>query len=334
MDHTTRKLQKVGGGTYTISVPKTWATAHDLSAGAPVDVYPDRNGSLILRRADAENDPLAETTIEVADPTTSPLHDRLRAAYTAGYETITFTTPDEFTADQRRDVRRAATRYNGLEVVTESATEVVVTDVLDSNAVSLEQSLTRLQFIALSRLRTAVTALADPTAPDAGLRRDEDAGRITAHVVRRFNRTIASPEAIRHLDVDRPTLAVQCEVAQCLRRIARHGDTLHDVTGVAVPDSVSDDFLAAGSATVAVVDEAATAILGAPDRTVERATAALSRRDDVEAHFEDLESTLTAADESAGYALGIARAELDAIATAGADVARLALRHPTDGTLE
>jgi len=41
----TRKIQIAGGTTYTVSLPKDWASDHGLEAGARVRVHPYEDGS-------------------------------------------------------------------------------------------------------------------------------------------------------------------------------------------------------------------------------------------------------------------------------------------------
>jgi len=53
----TRKVQVTGGSTYTVSIPKSWATENDVGAGSEVEFYPD--GDSLLRR---RNEPVAPST--------------------------------------------------------------------------------------------------------------------------------------------------------------------------------------------------------------------------------------------------------------------------------
>lgn len=46
----TRKVQVTGGSTFTVSIPKEWATANDVSAGSTVEFYPEGD-SLFLAPA-------------------------------------------------------------------------------------------------------------------------------------------------------------------------------------------------------------------------------------------------------------------------------------------
>ena len=60
----TRKLQKIGGSTYSVSLPKEWATEHHLEAGMPIHLYPHTDGSLVLRSAAQDGGPLSAATVD------------------------------------------------------------------------------------------------------------------------------------------------------------------------------------------------------------------------------------------------------------------------------
>ena len=53
-----RRIQLIGGFTYTVSLPKQWASEHGTRAGDRLRLYPHEDGSLSIR---GENDPIAET---------------------------------------------------------------------------------------------------------------------------------------------------------------------------------------------------------------------------------------------------------------------------------
>ncbi len=43
----TRKVQVTGGSTYTVSLPKTWATDNGVEAGSVVEFYPESDSLLL-----------------------------------------------------------------------------------------------------------------------------------------------------------------------------------------------------------------------------------------------------------------------------------------------
>ncbi|ELY75364.1 phosphate uptake regulator PhoU, partial [Natrinema pallidum DSM 3751] len=50
----TRKVQVTGGSTYTVSLPKTWATDNDVSAGTTVEFYPEDDALLLTPKNETD----------------------------------------------------------------------------------------------------------------------------------------------------------------------------------------------------------------------------------------------------------------------------------------
>lgn len=46
----TRKVQVTGGSTYTVSIPKDWATENSVSAGSEVEFYPEGDSLFLTPR--------------------------------------------------------------------------------------------------------------------------------------------------------------------------------------------------------------------------------------------------------------------------------------------
>jgi phosphate uptake regulator len=59
----TRKLQRVGGGIFTVSVPKEWATEHQLEPGTEVHLYTHRHGSIVQRSSRRDGGTLSCATV-------------------------------------------------------------------------------------------------------------------------------------------------------------------------------------------------------------------------------------------------------------------------------
>jgi len=44
----TRKLQEVGGGTFTVSIPRAWAENNGFEVGMELQLYTHRDGSILV----------------------------------------------------------------------------------------------------------------------------------------------------------------------------------------------------------------------------------------------------------------------------------------------
>jgi phosphate uptake regulator len=325
----TRKLQKIGGSTYSVSLPKEWATEHHLEAGMPIHLYPHTDGSLVVRGRALDGGPLAETTIRLPSATATAVERALRAAYTVGYDTLTLRPPDGagFDADARRAVRRLVQTMVGLSVTEETADRLVVENLLDASEVSIRQSVIQLQFTACSMHRTATERVARRATDDTPeTDRDDEADRLFEMVTRHFNRSLTDFAEIDHLDVRRSELFDYYLVASQLERIADHAVRIGSLASRVDP-AVDDDALAtADDLAASARDVVETATTAALEPSAEHAHDALDRRDAVVDDLRALDRALFERSPPGAYALSRVLASLTRTADCGANVARVALR--------
>lgn len=119
----TRKVQLIGGSTYTVSLPKQWASEHSIRAGDRLRLYPHEDGSLLVR---GENDPIVETgearTTEVTTDDRSPtdVSRTVQALYQAGFDGFTLSGSRSVDTRTRRTIGAVTRWLIGLEVLEET----------------------------------------------------------------------------------------------------------------------------------------------------------------------------------------------------------------------
>jgi phosphate uptake regulator len=328
----TRKLQKVGGSTYSVSIPKEWATEHRLEAGMPVHLYPHTDGSLIVRSAADDGGSLSAATVELPTANPDAVERTLRAAYTVGYDTLTLRAPadEPFTATERRAARRLVRDMVGLSVTEATADRLVVETLLDASEVSIRQSVVQLQFTALSMHRTAVERLerraeggTSDSDPLGG--RGDEVDRLFAMLTRHFTRSLTDFEEVDRLDVSRSALFDYYLVACQLERVAGHAVHIGSLAEGVDPaaDDVVAEIAALAEAARAVIETATEAVL---ERSADLAHEALDRHDALIDDARALDRTLLERSPAGAGALSRVLADLTRTADCGGDVARVALR--------
>ena len=93
-----RKLQKVGGATFLVSLPKEWILKNKLSQGDPVAIFETNDGTLIVDPKYTEREELKTTTIEIPKTNTAgfDLAREILAAYLFGYDIISINSESHF----------------------------------------------------------------------------------------------------------------------------------------------------------------------------------------------------------------------------------------------
>lgn len=287
----TRKLQQVGGGTYTVSLPKQWAVEHGLEAGETLNLYTHADGSIVVRSAPREASALDAARIELHRRGPDVVTRALRTAQALGFDTVTLARGESFTDEERRAVRRTVRSLVGTELVDDGATELVVRTLLDAGDVSIRQTVAHLRFTSLSIHRQGTEALAegDPEAYVSVSEREREATRLVDLVTRHFSRSLVSFEEVDRLTASRSELLEYFLAAQGHRRVAEQAVALarlgkHRETQL--PNDVGAELERLASESRTVVDDATSALLNA---------SALDAVDEVFAHSAETRADVDAA---------------------------------------
>ncbi|WIV67483.1 phosphate uptake regulator PhoU [Natrialbaceae archaeon AArc-T1-2] len=216
----TRKVQVTGGSTYTVSLPKSWATENDVSAGTTVEFYPEDDALLLTPTSDTERQ---RGTLDVSDLEGERLTRAVMTMYVSGFDVIALEA-GRITTDQRSAIRDATQGLVGVEVLEETTDSVVIQDLLDSSELSIVNAVSRMRLIANSMLADALRALIendDDIARDV-IDRDDDVDRLWLVVSRIFRATLRSPRAAEELGVSREDCFDYHSSARQLERVADH----------------------------------------------------------------------------------------------------------------
>ena len=217
----TRKVQVTGGSTYTVSLPKDWATDNDVSAGSVVEFH-DEEDLLVLTPQDEDEHTVG--TLDIAELSDADeLTRAVMTMYVSGFDVIRLES-SRITAAQRRTIRDATQRLVGLEVIEETGERVVLQDLLDSAELSVNNAITRMRLVSLAMLEDAVEALLeddDDLAQDV-IERDDDVDRLWYMVSRVFRTVLRNPTSANEIGFPRETVFDYQSAARQLERIADH----------------------------------------------------------------------------------------------------------------
>lgn len=319
-----RKVQQVGGSTYTVSLPKAWAERVGVTAGSTVNIDVHGDEQLVVEPDSPTTGVDPKLTLAAVDDSPDWLAWTVRAAYRAGVEKLVLRAPEGFSPAQRRAVERAATGFVGVALTTETETELVVRALLDAAEVSVIQSVRQLRFTVLSMHRDATAALTGTTDPRVE-DRHEEAVRLAVMVDRHFGRGLVKLDEVDALGLSRSELFELRTAARALFRVAEEATTLATAAAAvdAVPEAVSASALeTAGRDARSVVEGATAVVVG--DAGDDTAMEALEACDSVRTALDGIDDRLTAA--NADYQLGRVVDTLDRTARHGGDIAELGLQ--------
>jgi phosphate uptake regulator len=324
----TRKVQVTGGSTYTVSLPKEWATDNDVSSGTTVEFYAEDD--LLLLTPQSEDDH-TEGTLDITG--LDEEHELTRAVmtmYVSGFDVIKLET-DRMTAEQRRTIRDATQRLVGLEVIEETGNKMVLQDLLDSSELSIENAVTRMRLVSLTMLEDAVEALItddDALAHDV-MERDDDVDRLWYMTSRIFRTVLRNPMAATEIGFARETIFDYQSSARQLERIADHATKIAKLSLEIeeVPESAAEPLRKLYQEAATVPDTAMGALLtDDSEEAIELASQARAHVDVIDDLVREVDREMHDFDAQMVQILGLVLDSLSRTADYGMNIAESALQ--------
>lgn len=323
----TRKVQVTGGSTYTVSLPKTWATENGVSAGSEVEFYPEDDSLLLAPRTEEST---VEGTLDVTNLEGAELTRAVVTMYVSGFDVITLETAS-VDAAQRRTIREATQRLVGLEVIEETSERVSLQDLLDSSELSIHNAVTRMRLVALTMLEDAVSALCEGDGNLAAdvIERDDDVDRLWYMTARVFRAALRNPGAATDIGLPRDTCFDYHSSARQLERVADHATKIAELAGEveAVPDDAADALSALHEEAASVVETAMDALLtDDSEEAVGLANEAMVQIDVVDDHAREVDGLFRDLDPTRAQRLGLVVDSLSRSADYGGNIAETAMQ--------
>ncbi|MFB6210084.1 MAG: PhoU domain-containing protein [Halobacteriales archaeon] len=323
----TRKVQVTGGSTYTVSLPKSWATENGIEGGSTVAFFLEDETLVLTPRTGEEE---VRGTLDVSDLEGEELVRAVMTMYVSGFDIIELEA-GRISTDQRRAIRKATQSLVGLEVLEETADSVVIQDLLDSSELSIHNGITRMRLIATSMLEDAIVALAEND-DDLGrdvIERDDDVDRLYMVVSRIFRATLRSPRAAEELGLPREVCFDYHTSARQLERIADHATKIAHLSLNldSVPDDVVEAIEELHEDAADVIDQSMDALFEEDSDTATRlGNEARESVLEIDEHARSIDKLLRDQDPYKAQQLGLIVDSLSRSADYGGNIAETALQ--------
>lgn len=326
----TRKVQLSGGTTYTVSLPKAWATEHGIDAGSVLSLHPNGDGSLIVEAAADRSRDHRTATVDVSTSGDNAVKQRVRALHAVGFDEVSLVDQSGHGDDRRAVVERTVEELSGFELLEVTDTRIRLTNLIDAENVEVRKSALRLRLVTLAMHRDAVTAVVDgdEDLAERVVSRDAEADKLFAMVTRHFRRALTDLQEVEKLAHGRDDLFEYYYACRQFERVADHAEKIARFAlepDAGLPADYGDRISSLGKDARRVVDDAADVILA--DAGIETAHAALERRDDLVSDVESLDRDLYDHDDPGeAYTVGLLLDSLRRTADYGTNVAGIAIQ--------
>ncbi|MDG6224569.1 MAG: PhoU domain-containing protein [Candidatus Thermoplasmatota archaeon] len=153
----TRKIQKTGHSTFTISLPKDWVVRSGLSKGESMKLSLRGDGTMVLNIPGRPRNPREYDM--VVDDDIDTLYRKIIGLYISGFTAINFRFGDRDPNRLRSDIKTVLSRITGFEIVEEEADRLVARDLLDYSRYDTVRALERMHKMTRSMLRLSVESM-------------------------------------------------------------------------------------------------------------------------------------------------------------------------------
>ncbi len=186
-----RKIQKTGGSTYLISLPKEWITRLGLKQGDHLALIEKKDGTIILDPRYDEKEIHREAVIA---PNSNITVD-ITAKYLSGYDIIKIKSPNRISSELRDTIIKAKERLIGVEIVEESANEITLNCLISPDIVPIDKTLRRIHLLTLRMHEEALKSFLEKDFELAKnvIERDDEVDKLYFLFVREIRSALQDP---------------------------------------------------------------------------------------------------------------------------------------------
>ena len=287
-----RRIQKTGGSTYIISLPKNWVTARGLGPGDVLLFTPRADGSLTIFAESSGPGEAERRVVEVDNEMeTEHLFRRLIAEYIAGYPLLEIRTEGRMSPRTREVVRNFAQRMIGPEILEETSEAVILQDVVGSNPLPIPSIIRREHQMVRAMHADAMAAFRarDASIAQDVIDRDWEVDRLHWFLEKQVTSALRDARILATLGLTLPECSTYLLASRVLERIADHAVRIAGSVAIlgreSTPERLADELdrmsVAAASALSDALDSLDTRDIAKANRVIDAAHELTRERDHV-----------------------------------------------------
>jgi phosphate uptake regulator len=326
MDMEIRKIQRTGGSTYIVSLPKQWANHVGLTSGMNVGITTRPDGNLLISPDISSPTPMKKQ-LDVTDRIGDMLVREIIASYIAGFNVIELVSK-RITAEQKQTIRQITHKLIGPEIVEETADRMIVQDLLNPGELSLRQSVRRMYLIASSMQTDAIHALASSDSDLAMdvCSRDDEVDRLYLLIEKQLRIMFRSGQVIDSQKDMTPDMSLDLSLAaQPIEKIADHARKIALIT-ISLKKQLTEDvvrvFNGAGQIAGELVENSVDSLFSSD---IDKANNSIEMKMEMNKALRDIDKKLVTLDSRDALQLRIVSDSIDRIGEYGANIAEIAI---------
>ncbi len=222
-----RKIQKTGGSTLVVSLPKAWCQNFDLKVGSKVMLNYNERGGIMLEPFDRSQ---ASSAAIVDIKKGTDIENELRlliSRYIQGVKKINIRSDDKRMMD---DVIRRFLDYTiGFEITDEKGNEATLEDLISLPMLTFDKGMRRM--VTLVRGIVAESVSDQKIHLEYVLQKENEVDKFNIYIQRLFSQSLKDYSVLQLNKITSSEALSYLLVSRILERIADHGVRIHTVLG-------------------------------------------------------------------------------------------------------
>ncbi len=222
-----RKIQKTGGSTLVVSLPKAWCQNFDLKVGSKVMLNYSEKGGIMMEPFDRTQ---TSSGAIVDIKKNSDMENELRmliSKYIQGVKKISIRSEDKKALD---DVIRRFLEYTiGFEIIDEKGNEATLEDLISLPMLTFDKGMRRM----VTLVRSIVTeSVSDQKIPlEYVLEKENEVDKFNIYMQRLFSQSLKDYSVLQLNKISSSEALSYLLVSRILERIADHGVRIYSLLG-------------------------------------------------------------------------------------------------------
>ena len=326
-----RKVQRSGGSSFIVSLPKKWVDATRIEKNDPVGLIIQQDGTLLItpNTSGMQIQKRKEFAVDMSTDRTLLLRE-LIGAYIAGFTEIKVKSKVRLPADIIEQVRHFTAMSIGQEVVEETDKEILIKDLLNTSEMPLDNTIRRMGVIVTKMTEDAVASLRakDVELAHNVIDRDGDVDRLQWLIARQVNLIFSDVNLSRRMNIPVSTASGYVQIAKIIERIADHAVKIArnsaELAGVSIDGKYLTEIEGAGTEALAIFQSALASFFSSD---IERANTTIGHRIPLERRCREISKTALSFDAASAIHLVYITDSLRRVGDYSTDICEHVINH-------
>ncbi len=224
-----RKLQKTGGATYILSLPKSWIKKNNLKEGDMLAIDITSGGELHIHTKIDSMEEMREISLFIEkEQDENQVIRKLIALYLAGYNIVKVVTENVITEKTRKAIEKFCALVIGVEIIEEKSNVIVLQDLSNTIELPMDKMLNRMYIMSENMVNDSKTCFEhyDESFAREIIERDVQVDRIYWLISKQYNMSLRSPTFAAKMNINLITALNTRSVAKSIERISDHAENI------------------------------------------------------------------------------------------------------------